>query len=112
MLNIQEIHYFDALKEYINIPLLIYSVWLFANTFINIQIKEDEYCLPNEFVVMMISQVLRSVSLFYFCIIRIIKNSTVGRMAFTPSTVLQDFDSFMMIPDCAKSFYSYVINFN
>ncbi|KAM3137803.1 hypothetical protein pb186bvf_010046 [Paramecium bursaria] len=112
MLNIQEIHYFDALKEYINIPLLIYSLWIFANTFINIGIKEDDFCLPNEYIIMMISQILRSVCLFYFCIIRIIKNSTIGRMAFTPSTVLQDFESFMMIPDCAKSFYVYVVNFN
>ena len=55
MLNIQEIHYFDALKEYINIPLLIYSVWIFANTFINIGIKEDDFCLPNEYIIMMIS---------------------------------------------------------
>ncbi|CAK91076.1 unnamed protein product (macronuclear) [Paramecium tetraurelia] len=106
---------FDTLQKFVNKPLLIYAIWLYINTFISYFINEMD-CkiqngpieLPFPLIVMIFSQILRSMVEFYYIVYIPIQQSTLIRLPLIPSIILDNFQLFMRIPLCSSVFYEFL----
>ncbi|CAD8207106.1 unnamed protein product [Paramecium octaurelia] len=106
---------FDTLQRFVNKPILIYAIWLYVNTFISYFINEKDCEIysgttrfPLSLIVMLISQILRSMVEFYFVIYAPIQQSTLIRLPLIPSIILDNFQLYMRIPLCSTIFYKYL----
>lgn len=75
---------------------MLYCLWLFLNTFLNYLIpkgcNDGDDKLPEAYLIMMVSQILRCTAEFYFFIIEPLSSAKLVRNPFYPSQLLKNFE--------------------